>query len=45
LGWKCPDPKTKQDILPLVLSANGGDPELFVIPPEIVLEVNLEHPE
>lgn len=32
------------DVLPLVLSANGEDPELFEIPRELVLEVQLEHP-
>jgi nitric oxide synthase oxygenase domain/subunit len=43
LGWK--SKRTKHDILPLLLSANGADPELFVIPPEIVMEVQLTHPE
>ncbi|XP_064613211.1 nitric oxide synthase 1-like [Liolophura sinensis] len=32
------------DVLPLVLSANGEDPEFFEIPQELVLEVQLEHP-
>ncbi|CAF0772283.1 unnamed protein product [Brachionus calyciflorus] len=42
LGWK---PKyTDFDILPLVLQANGQDPELFEIPYELVLEVNIQHP-
>ncbi|GFR97300.1 nitric oxide synthase, partial [Elysia marginata] len=42
LGWK---PKYgKFDVLPLVLSAAGSDPELFDIPPELVLEVNMRHP-
>ncbi|KAG9340584.1 hypothetical protein JZ751_021406 [Albula glossodonta] len=42
LGW---EPKYGLfDVLPLVLQANGGDPQLFEIPPELVLEVPLEHP-
>nr|KAG5713275.1 hypothetical protein BaRGS_007802 [Batillaria attramentaria] len=42
LGWK---PKGGMfDVLPLVLSASGQDPELFEIPPELVLEVPLKHP-
>ncbi|NXG42365.1 NOS2 protein, partial [Psilopogon haemacephalus] len=42
LGWK---PKHGRfDVLPLVLQANGQDPEMFEIPPGIVLEVPLEHP-
>ncbi|XP_062872313.1 nitric oxide synthase, inducible-like [Trichomycterus rosablanca] len=43
LGWK---PKYGLfDVLPLVLQANGEDPELFEIPPELILEVEMEHPE
>ncbi|XP_066533388.1 nitric oxide synthase, inducible-like [Hoplias malabaricus] len=42
LGWT---PKYGPfDVLPLVLQANGEDPELFEIPPELVLEVQMEHP-
>ncbi len=42
LGWK---PKyTDFDVLPLVLQANGQDPEWFEIPQELVLEVNIIHP-
>lgn len=42
LGWK---PKYQPfEVLPLVLSAGGQDPELFEIPPELILEVNLKHP-
>uniref|UniRef100_A0A670Z6Z6 Nitric oxide synthase, inducible n=1 Tax=Pseudonaja textilis TaxID=8673 RepID=A0A670Z6Z6_PSETE len=32
------------DVLPLVLQADGQDPELFDLPPELVLEVSMEHP-
>ncbi|XP_036392410.1 nitric oxide synthase 2b, inducible [Megalops cyprinoides] len=42
LGW---EPKYGLfDVLPLVLQANGEDPQIFEIPPELVLEVPLEHP-
>ncbi|CAG9783567.1 unnamed protein product [Diatraea saccharalis] len=42
LGWK---PRyTAWDILPLVLSADGKDPQYFEIPAEIVMEVHMEHP-
>ncbi|XP_072547071.1 nitric oxide synthase, inducible-like [Salminus brasiliensis] len=42
LGWT---PKYGLfDVLPLVLQANGEDPELFEIPPELILEVEMEHP-
>uniref|UniRef100_W5KSD2 Nitric oxide synthase n=1 Tax=Astyanax mexicanus TaxID=7994 RepID=W5KSD2_ASTMX len=42
LGWK---PKYGLfDVLPLVLQADGEDPELFEIPPELILEVEMEHP-
>uniref|UniRef100_A0A2A4JQF6 Nitric oxide synthase n=1 Tax=Heliothis virescens TaxID=7102 RepID=A0A2A4JQF6_HELVI len=43
LGWK-PKEKTAWDILPLVLSAGGKDPEYFEIPREIVMEVRMDHP-
>ncbi|RXG71015.1 Nitric oxide synthase, salivary gland [Armadillidium vulgare] len=42
LGWKG---KEVGDILPLVLSADGQDPEWFDIPPEMILEVRFSHPE
>ncbi|KAH9512565.1 hypothetical protein Btru_038802, partial [Bulinus truncatus] len=42
LGWK---PKYGQfDVLPLVLSAAGSDPEWFEIPTELIIEVNFRHP-
>lgn len=42
LGWK--GKRTKFDILPLLLSANGHDPDYFDIPSDLVLEVPLTHP-
>ncbi|KAM8966694.1 nitric oxide synthase 3 isoform 2-T2 [Pelodytes ibericus] len=42
LGWK---PKGGRfDVLPLLLQANGDDPKLYEIPPELVMEVPLRHP-
>ena len=32
------------DVLPLVLQANGGAPEMFELPEELVLRVKLKHP-
>ncbi|XP_055836592.1 nitric oxide synthase isoform X2 [Episyrphus balteatus] len=42
LGWKAK--QTEWDILPLIVSANGLDPDYFEYPPELVLQVPLEHP-
>ncbi|XP_075969286.1 nitric oxide synthase isoform X2 [Anticarsia gemmatalis] len=42
LGWK--PARTAWDILPLVLSANGKDPDYFEIPRELVMEVFMTHP-
>ncbi|OXM88127.1 nitric oxide synthase oxygenase [Paenibacillus rigui] len=43
LGWK--GAGTPFDILPLIIQINGGEPEWFEIPEEIVLQVPLRHPE
>ena len=42
MGWR--GDQSQFDILPLVLQANGKDPELFDIPPELVLQVHFKHP-
>ena len=42
MGWR--GDRSQFDILPLVLQANGKDPELFDIPPELVLQVHFKHP-
>ena len=42
LGWK--GKGTRFDILPLLLQANGHDPEMFEIPSDLVLEVPIKHP-
>uniref|UniRef100_A0A667ZH76 Nitric oxide synthase 1 n=1 Tax=Myripristis murdjan TaxID=586833 RepID=A0A667ZH76_9TELE len=41
-GWKAP--KGRFDVLPLLLQANGNDPELFEIPEDLILEVPITHP-
>uniref|UniRef100_A0A6Q2Z3H2 Nitric oxide synthase n=1 Tax=Esox lucius TaxID=8010 RepID=A0A6Q2Z3H2_ESOLU len=33
------------DVLPLVLQANGEDPDFYEIPPDLILEVCMEHPQ
>ncbi|XP_033628503.1 nitric oxide synthase, brain-like [Asterias rubens] len=43
MGWQ-PAKQGSWDVLPLVLQANGEDPELFNIPPGLVLEVEMSHP-
>ncbi|XP_061527293.1 nitric oxide synthase, brain isoform X2 [Phycodurus eques] len=42
LGWKAP--RGRFDVLPLLLQANGNDPELFELPEDLVLEVPVTHP-
>ncbi|XP_061880300.1 nitric oxide synthase, brain [Entelurus aequoreus] len=42
LGWKAP--KGRFDHLPLLLQANGNDPELFELPEDLILEVPITHP-
>jgi nitric-oxide synthase, bacterial len=45
LGWQPPDPPGRFDVLPLLVSAGDGEPEVFDLPPDAVLEVPLSHPE
>jgi nitric-oxide synthase, bacterial len=45
LGWQRPDPPGRFDVLPLLISDGDGDPEVFDIPPDAVLEVPLSHPD
>eukprot|EP00795_Rhopilema_esculentum_P015606 gene15605-6882_t len=42
LGWK--GEGGPFDVLPLVLQASGQEPELFVIPPDLIMEVQITHP-
>ncbi|XP_067326560.1 nitric oxide synthase 3 [Anolis sagrei] len=41
-GWR--PPFGRFDVLPLLLQAPDEDPELFPLPPELVLEVPIKHP-
>jgi nitric-oxide synthase, bacterial len=45
LGWQRPDPPGRFDVLPLVISRGDGNPELFEVPSDAVLEVPLTHPD
>ncbi|XP_043233654.1 nitric oxide synthase-like protein [Amphibalanus amphitrite] len=42
LGWK--SPKGRFDILPIVVSAGGQDPEFFDIPEDVILRIHISHP-
>ncbi|MGF1489501.1 MAG: nitric oxide synthase oxygenase [Prochloraceae cyanobacterium] len=44
LGWK-KEKKTHFDLLPLVIKIPGEKPQIFEIPPEVIMEVPIEHPE
>lgn len=41
-GWR--PPYGRFDVLPLLLQEPDEDPKLFVLPPELVLEVPITHP-
>lgn len=43
LGWR-KRKKTAFDVLPLILQMPGKKPQLYELPPEIILEVPIEHP-
>ncbi len=46
LGWYPPDGPGRFDVLPLMISERpGAEPELFELPQDAVLEVELRHPE
>jgi nitric-oxide synthase, bacterial len=45
LGWPGGRPPGRFDILPLVIQAPGGKPELYDLPAGAVLEVPLSHPD
>ncbi|SFW84823.1 nitric oxide synthase oxygenase [Amycolatopsis australiensis] len=44
LGWRPPERRGSFDVLPLVVEAAPGDPRLFTLPADAVLEVPLTHP-
>ncbi|HEY0816164.1 MAG TPA: nitric oxide synthase oxygenase [Pseudonocardia sp.] len=45
LGWRPPEPLGRFDVLPMLISSGGGEPQLFELPPDAVSEVPLSHPE
>lgn len=45
LGWRPPERRGSFDVLPLLIEADPGDPRLFTLPPDAVLEVPLTHPD
>ncbi len=45
LGWRPPERRGSFDVLPLVIEAVPGEPGLFTLPPDAVLEVPLTHPD
>ncbi|MFB9690764.1 nitric oxide synthase oxygenase [Amycolatopsis plumensis] len=45
LGWRPPERRGSFDVLPLVIEAEPGEPRLFTLPPDAVLEVPLTHPD
>ncbi|CAF0860268.1 unnamed protein product [Brachionus calyciflorus] len=42
LGWK--GKRTEHDILPLVLQANGNAPDIYEIPEDLIVQVDILHP-
>lgn len=45
LGWRPPERRGSFDVLPLLVEADTGEPRLFTLPPDAVLEVPLTHPD
>ena len=45
LGWRPPERRGSFDVLPLLVEAVAGEPRLFTLPPDAVLEVPLTHPD
>ncbi|KAL0272500.1 UNVERIFIED_CONTAM: hypothetical protein PYX00_005440 [Menopon gallinae] len=43
MGWK--GKGGQFDLLPLVLQSNGHDPDYFDYPPDLIMEVKIEHPD
>lgn len=44
-GWRPPCPRGAFDVLPLVVETVDAGPQLFRLPDDVVLEVELTHPE
>jgi nitric-oxide synthase, bacterial len=45
LGWRPPERRGSFDVLPLLVEAERGEPRLFTLPADAVLEVPLTHPD
>ena len=45
LGWQPPANRTPFDYLPLVIQLPGKEPQWFDLPPEIILDVQIVHPD
>ncbi|MEU4253922.1 nitric oxide synthase oxygenase [Amycolatopsis sp. NPDC026612] len=45
LGWRPPERRGSFDVLPLLIEAVPGEPRLFTLPTDAVLEVPLTHPD
>jgi nitric-oxide synthase len=45
LGWRPPERRGSFDVLPLLIEAQPGEPRLFTLPADAVLEVPLTHPD
>ncbi|RKT51747.1 nitric oxide synthase oxygenase [Saccharothrix australiensis] len=45
MGWQPPAAPGPFDVLPLVVETEHEGPRLFAVPPEVVHEVSLEHPD
>ncbi|WP_399344683.1 nitric oxide synthase oxygenase [Umezawaea sp. Da 62-37] len=45
MGWKAPTMRSRFDVLPLVVETAHEGPRLFELPPEVVHEVPIEHPD
>ncbi|MFC6094836.1 nitric oxide synthase oxygenase [Saccharothrix lopnurensis] len=45
MGWQPPEARGRFDVLPLVVETAHEGARLFTVPPDVVHEVRLEHPE
>ena len=44
LGWEPPNPRSRWDLLPLVVMAEGDVPVMIELPPELRKLVEIRHP-
>lgn len=45
LGWQAPDARGAFDVLPLLIETQHEGQQLFTLPPEVIREVALRHPD